>query len=111
MLTELQRQRFRVLQEKEEEDSLSPSEQAELQVLVQCIEEAEAAYLSPATERIRQERLLLQEQNRALQALIWRKERLARRLERVLALSAQERAKIDTQMTAILHASITGTSS
>lgn len=108
MLTESQRQRFRALQRGEEEDTLSPTERAELQAFVQLIEQKEAVYLRPATERIRQERLRLEEQNRALQALLRRKERLARRLERILALSASEREKINAQVTAILNASATG---
>lgn len=57
MLTEAQRQRFQELQQGEEEGTLSPAEQAELQAFVQLIEETEAVYLRPATERMRQERL------------------------------------------------------
>jgi hypothetical protein len=108
MLTEQQRMRFRALQTKEEEGTLSPSEQIELQTFVQWIEEQEADYLHSATERMRQERLLLEEQNRALEALIRRKERLAKRLERVLAFSFSERKKINAQVTAILDAKTTG---
>ena len=108
MLTEAQRQRFRALQQGEEDGTLSVAEQAELQAFVQLIEDKEAAYLRPATERIRQERLRVEEQNQALQALIRRKERLARRLERVLALSSSEREKINAQVAAILNSSSAG---
>ena len=108
MLTELQRERFRALQQKEDNDTLSGAEQEELQGFVQLIEDAEAVYLRPATERIRQESLRLEEQNRALQALVRREERLARRLERFLALSASERARINAQVRAILNANPTG---
>src|SRR5579862_3603540 len=103
MLTDAQRERFHALQRREEEGALSPTEQAELHAFMQKIEEEEAVYLHPATERIRQERLQIQEQNKALQYLVRRKERLARRLERILALSVSERDKINAQITAILN--------
>ena len=106
MLTEAQRRRFRALQQKEDMGTLSPAEQAELQAFVQLVEDEEAVYLRPATERMRQERLRLEEQNNMLQALTRRKERLARRLERVLALSAAEREKINAQVTATRNAGI-----
>ena len=108
MLTEQQRQRFRTLQQGEEDGILSLPEQAELQTYVQQIEAEEAVYLRPATERIRQERLQIEEQNQALQAVMRRKERLARRLERMLALSASEREKINAQVKAILNTDTTG---
>ena len=108
MLTETQRQRFRALQNGEENGTLSEAEQAELQAFVQLIEEKEALYLRPATERIRQERLLLEEQNQELQVLVRRQERLERRLKRFLALSASERDKINAQVQAILNANTTG---
>jgi len=108
MLTEQQRRRFRTLQTKEDDSTLSLSEQTELQAFVQLIEEKEAGYLRPATERLRQERLLLEEQNGALEALVHRKERLAKRLERVLALSISEREKINAQVAAILDAKMAG---
>lgn len=108
MLTDSQRQRFRALQNAEDNGTLSVSDQAELQAFVQLIEDKEAAYLRPATERIRQERLRLQEQNQELQILLRRKERLERRLERMLALSAAEREKINAQVAAILNATAVG---
>ena len=76
MLTELQRQRCRALQNGEENGTLSLEEQAELQAFVQLIEKKEAVYLRHATERIRQERLRLEEQNQELQVLVRREERL-----------------------------------
>lgn len=108
MLTEPQRQRFRALQQSELDGTLSPTEQTEMEAFVQQIEAAEAAYLRPATEHIRQERLRIEEQNKALQEVIRRKERLARRLERILALSAAEREKINAQVASILNANTTG---
>ena len=87
MLTELERERFRILQEKEDNQTLDAAEAAEWQGFIDRIEAEEAAYLRPAIERERQERLKIEAQNRALKNLIRRRERLARRLERVLAFS------------------------
>ncbi len=102
MFTAPQRQRFHALQQREDEGTLAPSEQAELQAFVQQIEAEEAIYLRPANERIRQERLQLEAQTAALKILLRRRERLAHRLERVLALSAMEREKINAELSAIL---------
>ncbi len=104
-MTTSQRKRFQALQQNEDDGTLSSTEQTELAEFVQQIEADEAAYLGPATVRIRQQRLRLEEQNEALRTLIRRKERLARRIERVLTLSASERRKINAQQTAILNAS------
>ena len=109
MLTDSQRKRFRALQNGEDNGTLSPAEQVELQTFVQLIEEKEAVYLRPATERIRQERLQSEAQNQELQELLRREERLQRRLERFLALSAAEREKINARVAAILNANATGT--
>ncbi|MCW3055901.1 MAG: hypothetical protein JWN14_5071 [Chthonomonadales bacterium] len=108
MLTKQHRRHFRALQTKEDNGTLSLSEHTELQAFVQLIDEKEAGYLRPATERIRQERRLLEEQNRALEVLVHRKERLTKRLERVLALSISEREKINAEVAAILDAKMTG---
>jgi hypothetical protein len=108
MLTEAQRQRFRALQQREEDGTLSLTEKAVLQAFVEQIEAGEAAYLRPAVERMRQERLQVEAQTKALHSLLRRKERLARRLERILALSASEREKINAQVSAILNAGPTG---
>lgn len=103
MLTEHQSQRFNTLQQGEENGALSPAEQMELQAFVQQIEAEEAALLAPAMERMRQQRRRIEEQNAALAVLVRRKERLARRLERILALSIAEREKINAQVAAILN--------
>ena len=76
MFTEPQRQRFRALQQREDDGTLTASEQAELQAFVQQIEAEEAAYLRPANERIRQERLQLAAQTAALKLLLQQRERL-----------------------------------
>ena len=108
MWNEEQQQRFQALRTRERQQALNPMEQAELARMIQELEAEEAAYLRPATERIRQESLRLEEQNKALQVLVRRKERLARRLEHVLVLSASEREKINSEVTAILSSTGVG---
>jgi len=51
-----------------------------LALLIKELETAEAAYLSPATQLLRQEREMLEEQNRTLEALVRRKEALVKHL-------------------------------
>lgn len=109
MLTEFERERFHVLQQREDDGSLLPSEREELRAFVQQIEDAEAAYLRPATERIRLQRLRSEDQNRALEALIRRKARLAQRLERVLEFSEAERNRINSEVNLILNPASPGT--
>lgn len=95
MLTEQRRQRLRALQQVEMDGALSSAERMELDAFVQQIEAEEEAVLAAANERMRQERRQIEEQNAALAALIRRKERLAQRLERILALSTAERVHED----------------
>ena len=108
MLTEQQRTRFSELQQREEDGTLEALERAELNVLLEHLEAQEKAYLLPATERMRQERLQLHAQNEALKTLLRRQERLVRRLEHVLALSEAERAAIQSRLSEILGPSPTG---
>ena len=64
----------------------------------------EQAALRAATERMRAERLELEAQNRALQALLEREERLAVHLREVLAASRAERQAIEAEKARILNA-------
>src|SRR5207245_1296952 len=48
--------RFQELRQRQREGVLTEAEQAELKLLVQELEAAEATYLTPATERLRQQR-------------------------------------------------------
>lgn len=110
MLTESQRQRFRTLQQKEDTDTLSPTEQAELQAFVQFIEDEEARYLRPATQRIKERNLQLAAQNAALKTLVEREKRLNGYLQRVLRKVDNERQSIATELASILEASaVSGT--
>ena len=105
MLTDSQRQRFRALQNGDENGALSAEEQAELQAFVQLIEDKEAVYLHPATERLEQRNLQLAAQNTVLKTLVEREKRLNRYLQRVLKKVDSERHAISTELASILGAS------
>ena len=99
------RARFEALRQKEEEGTLTEAEQVELAQMIEEIEEIEAAYLRPATERLRAERAQVQAQTAALQRLVRRKEALARRLEQTLAKAKAERQAIEEEQNRILSGS------
>src|SRR5437867_704878 len=94
VLTDEQRTRFRELQARSDSGAITNSEQDELDSFVRTIELDEAAYLRPATERIKAERTEIESQNDELRALLRRQERLANRLERVLEKSRIEQDAI-----------------
>ena len=94
IFTQEQRARFRQLRRTEDEGTLTPDEGAELAALMQHIEDAEAAYLRPATERMRAERIAAEEQNRSLEDLLLRGEALVARLQAVLAELEEERRAV-----------------
>src|SRR5438552_10695844 len=89
MWDEQKRQRFQQLRERE--NALTEAERGELGGLVKELEAAEAAYLAPATERLRQEGKTLEKRNRALDVLARRKEALLRRLREFLGEARAER--------------------
>jgi hypothetical protein len=84
---------------------LTAAEQAELALLIHECEAAEAIYLAPATERLRQERSSVETQNRALEQLAQREEALVRRLRDVLAEAQAERRPIAGELAAVLAGS------
>jgi peroxiredoxin len=100
MWEEQKSRRFQELRQRE--GGLSAAELAELTLLVQELEAAEAAYLSPTTQRLRQEREVLEQQNRTLEALLHRKESLVRRLGVFLAEAQAERRAIERELSAVL---------
>lgn len=102
MLDPAKRERFQELRRREDEGALAPEEHGELSTLIQEIEDAEAAYLEPATERLARECEILQAQNRELEALVRRKEALRARLESTLANAQAERQAIDEEAARIL---------
>ena len=105
MLEETKRQRFQYLRERESEQFLSDVEREELSLLIQEIEITEAAYLNPATQRLRKDRENIASQNRALESVVLRKELLVKRLQTVLDESQAERKAIQQETVRILGGS------
>jgi len=102
MWDEQKRQRFEWLRQRESAGELTGIERTELESLVQELQSAETAYLTPATERLREERQGLDNQNRRLEALARRRETLARHLHHVLAEAQAERSAIQGELAALL---------
>jgi hypothetical protein len=70
MWDEVKQARFKVLRIAERQGMLTEAEGVELLALTQELDALEAAYLHPATERMRQEREALGEQNSKLEELL-----------------------------------------
>jgi hypothetical protein len=102
MLDSPKRERFGELRRKEDAGALTPEERDELSDLIQEIEDAEAVYLDPATERLARECETLEAQNRELEALLGRKQALRVRLETMLADAEAERRQIAEEVSRIL---------
>ena len=94
--------RFQQLRQRQREGALTEAEHAELAHLIQQLEAAEASYVTPATERLREERRTLEAQNGALEALARRKEALVWRLRDFLTEAQDERRAIDSELAAVL---------
>jgi hypothetical protein len=85
--------RFNALRAAERKGTLTPDESAELAALTQELDAVEAAYLTPATERARQERETLEAQNRQLEELLReQQDYLAEVREVVAELEAREQS-------------------
>jgi hypothetical protein len=105
-----QKQRFQALRSRERQNVLTVQEQAELAQMIQELEEEEAAYLRPATERLELRNLQLAAQNEALNTLLKREERLNRYLLKVLSKVDSERQAIAAELASILERSpVSGT--
>ncbi len=70
MWDEVKQARFNALRIAERQGALTEAEGAELLALTQELDALEASYLHPATERVRQEREALGEQNSKLEELL-----------------------------------------
>jgi hypothetical protein len=82
---------FKALRAVERQGRLTASEQAALGLLTQELDALEAAYLHPATERVRQEREALAAQNTQLEELLRERQAYLAELRRVVAeLEARE---------------------
>jgi hypothetical protein len=102
MWDERQRQRFKELRQRDLPGLLSQAEEAELASLGRELEQAEAAYLAPATRRLHREREAIETQNRNLQTLVRRKEAFVRRLRDFLTDAHAERNAIEGELSAVL---------
>ncbi len=102
MWDEQKRSRFQQLRQRQGESVLTEAEQAELAQVLQELEAAEATYLTPATQRLRQERESLGAQNCTLEALARRKEALVLRLRDFLAQAHAERQAIECELATLL---------
>jgi hypothetical protein len=89
--------RFQELRRREDAGTLTPAEVAELTGLIQVIDDMEAAYLGPATERLRREHEAIEVQNQALLAFLSRGEAVVTQLESVLAKLEAERQALDEE--------------
>ena len=70
MWDEVKQDRFNALRTAERQGVLTEAEGTELLALTQELDALEAAYIHPATERMRQEREALGEQNSKLEELL-----------------------------------------
>jgi len=102
MWEEQKSRRFQELRRRQQENGLPEGEQAELASLTKELEDAEAVYLSPAVQQLRQERDVLENQNRNLENLLHRREALVRRLHDFLAETQAEHRAIARELTAVL---------
>lgn len=103
MWDQQRRERFQELRRRELAGALSPEEQGELALLVHELEQQEAAYLGPATERLRREYEVMLAETQALEALAHRKEALIQDLESVLAKTQAERTAIAEEEARLLN--------
>ncbi|GAC1310566.1 MAG: hypothetical protein NVSMB27_47500 [Ktedonobacteraceae bacterium] len=110
MWDEEQKQRFQTLRTRQRTDELNEAEQAELARMIRDLEEEEAAYLRPATQRLEESNRQKTAQNAALKTLVEREKRLNRYLRKVLQKVDNERQAISTELAKIMEASsATGT--
>ena len=102
MWDEQTRRRFELLRQRESAGVIADTERSELESFLEELQSAEAIYLTPATEGLREKRRELDTQNRALEALARRRETLARHLHGVLAEAQAERQTIQGELVALL---------
>jgi hypothetical protein len=95
-------ERLRELRHREAEGSLDEAGRAELAGIIQRLDEAEAALLSPSTGSLIAERLAVETQNEALRRLLEREEALAARIRAAIAEARAERSAIEQEAAQIL---------
>jgi len=84
---------------------LNAAEQAELTAMVKELEDAEGAYLKPATEQLRRDNDRLAKRNRELAKPVKRNEARVQRLETVLAEAQAEERAIETELASVVAGS------
>lgn len=95
ILTETERARMSELRDGGR--ALTPAETAELEAIYKKIEDAEAVYLAPANERMRQQIIRSEERNAHLRILLEKKRALADKLERMAAEAEAERSSLEAE--------------
>jgi hypothetical protein len=103
MWNDEQKQRFQALRTRERKNELTGAEQAELARMIDELEEEEAAYLRPATQRLEQRNLQIAAQNTALKTLVEKEKRRNRYLQRVLKKVDSERQAFSAELASILE--------
>jgi len=96
------RHRFAELQRREQDGALSEVERGDLAALEDEVLAMESVYLGPATQRLRQQREVMDAQNRRLDALVARKTALVDRLQSFLSDAEAERRAIEGELEAVL---------
>ena len=94
--------RFQELRDRQDAGGLTPVEQAELADLTKSLEDAEAAYLAPAIQRLDRQRREIESKDVKLDALASRKEALALRLRNFLTEAEKERTAIENELSTVL---------
>ncbi len=105
MWNDEQKQRFQMLRTRDRQQALTSAEQAELARMIQELEDEEAAYLRPATQRLEQRNTQMAAQNAALKTLVEKEERLNRYLQKVLKKVDRERQALAAELASILESS------
>lgn len=100
MWDDQKRQRFNELREPGRQ--LNAAEKTEVVALVKELEDMEAAYLKPANERLRNERLAIEKRNARLAEIINKKKAFVDRLNMLLTESEAERRAIDREFASVL---------
>lgn len=110
MWTDVQRQRFNHLRDREWRGTLTPEEQRELAAMMQEICDMEATYLQPATDRLQHETAQLRAEleqvlrrNRHLNTLTQRKEALLTRVQAFVAEAEAEQEALQQAYRAMME--------
>ena len=104
-MNDQKRERLQCLRQRDLNGTLTDSEKSELSLLIQELDCAETAVLRHATERLQNERQVVEARNRVLQDLVGRRQVLAARMRTVLAETQAERQAIDRELTSVLSGS------